>query len=221
MRFAATSNPSVTFDATKTSMVGDANTVTLPDLTLTTASYFDDWLHRGTDNLLSSLPWYVYSMWVYRAERMTLQDPRAGLYLDVDFAPHYKLAGAYVQRISLPLRVPQPEGMTLPTSIQDPNGNAMYKSLLFRPFHAAPMNTATGEMPDPFLCLHAAEEAEGANPYLTFSTQWQRYWREVVVPGAHDARHKLQRRKEWESFWESKEVIVALLELSKREPFRR
>ena len=64
---------------------------------------------------------------------MTLQDPRAGLYLDVDFAPHYKLAGGYVQRISLALRVPQPEGMTLPTSIQDPNGNVMYKSLLFRP----------------------------------------------------------------------------------------
>ena len=28
-------------------------------LTLPTAIYFDDWLHRGTDNLLASLPWYV------------------------------------------------------------------------------------------------------------------------------------------------------------------
>ena len=52
----------MTFDPTKTSLDGDADTVTLPDLALTTASYFDDWLHRGTDNLLSSLPWYVYSM---------------------------------------------------------------------------------------------------------------------------------------------------------------
>ena len=51
---------------------------------------------------------------------MTAQDSRAGLYLDVDFAPEYKLAGGYVQRISMALRVPQPEGMTLPTSIQDP-----------------------------------------------------------------------------------------------------
>ena len=59
VRFAATSNPSLSFDPAKTSLDGDASTVTLPDLTLTTASYFDDWLHRGTDNVLSSLPWYV------------------------------------------------------------------------------------------------------------------------------------------------------------------
>ena len=160
VRFAATSNPSVSFVTAKTSLGVDASTVTLPDLTLTTASYFDDWQHRGTDHVLSSLPWYVYSMWVYMTERMSPQDVRAGLYLDVDFAPHYKLAVGYVQRTSLLLRVPQPEGMTLPTSIQDPNANAMYTSLLFRPFHAAPMIKATGETPDPFLCLHAAEDAE-------------------------------------------------------------
>ena len=132
---------------------------------------------------------------------MTTQDPRAGLYLDVDFAPEYKLAGGYVQRISLALRVPQPEGMTLPTSIQDPNANAMYKSLLFRPFHAVQMNKATGKTLYPFLCLHATEQAEGANLYLTFSTQWQLYLRKVVVPGAHRARDKLQKRSEWESFF--------------------
>ena len=137
-------------------------------------------------------------------------------------SPHYKLAVGYVQRISLIMRVPQPEGMTLPTSIQDPNANAMYKSLLFRPFHAAPMIKAIGETPYPFLCLHAAVDAEERDPYLTFSTQWQRYWREVVVPTAHRARDKLQKRNERESFWESKEVVVALLELSKqRWPFGR
>ena len=105
--------------------------------------------------------------------------------------------------------------MTLPTSIQDPNANAMYNSLLFRPFHAAPMLKATGETPDPFLCLHAAVDEDDTYPYLTFSTQWQRYWREVVVPMAHRARHKLQKRNERESFWESKEVVVAVLELRK------
>ena len=79
VRFAATSNPSLSFDPGKTRLDGDAITVTLPDLTLTTASYFDDWLHRGTDNVLSSLPWYAYSMWVYRTERMSPQAVRAGL----------------------------------------------------------------------------------------------------------------------------------------------
>ena len=87
----------------------------------------------------------------------------------------------------------------------------MYISLLFRPSYRR--NTGT------ILCPHAAEEAEDANPYLIFSTQWQRYLREVVVPGAHHARHKLPKRNEWESFWESKEVVVALLELSKKGPF--
>ena len=81
------------------------------------------------------------------------------------------------------------------------------------------MIKATGETPDPFLCLHTAVGAEETDPYLTFSTQWQRYWREVVVPTAHRARHKLQKRNEWESFWESKEVVVALVELSKKVPF--
>ena len=35
VRFAATSNPSVSFDPGKTSLDADASTVTLPDLTLT------------------------------------------------------------------------------------------------------------------------------------------------------------------------------------------
>ncbi len=41
----------------------------------------------------------------------------------------------------------------------------------------------------------------------------------MVVPGAHHARDKLQKRNEWESFWESKGVVVALLELSTKGPF--
>ena len=150
LRFIATANTRVTFDPSKTALDGDVDQLHQKDMTLTTASYFDDWLHRGTGNILSDLPWYVYSIWVYRAERISPQNNRHGSYLDIDFAPEYKIAGSYVQRLSLNLRVPQPEGMTLPTAIQDPNGNAMYKSLLFRPFHAIPMDVATGEVPDPF-----------------------------------------------------------------------
>ena len=223
LHFIATANPHVTFDPTTTTLDGDSDQLPQsgqPEMALTSASYFDDWLHRGSGNLLSDLPWYVYSMWVYRTERMKPQDPRTGLYLDVDFAPHYKLAGGYVQRVSLALRVPQPEGMTLPTALQDPNGNAMYKSLLFRPFHAIPMDTSTGETPDAYLCLHKAEnDGEVANPYMTFSTQWHRYWRKVVIPNADRASQKLKNRLEWESFWETKEVFVHLLELSTKGPF--
>ena len=126
--------------------VNDADEVRPPSVTLTSASYFDDWLHRGADNLLSDLPWYVYALWVYRAERVSEHDERSNLYLDIDFAPEYKLADAYVQRISLSLRVPQLEGMTLPTALQDQNANAMYKSLLCRPFHPLPIDRTTGEL---------------------------------------------------------------------------
>ena len=196
-------------------------------MTLTSASYFDDWLHRGSGNLLSDLPWYVYALWVYRTERVSATDERSGLYLDIDFAPEYKLADAFVQRISLSLRVPQPEGMTLPTALQDPNGNAMYKSLLFRPFHALPMDRTTGETPDPFLCLHTRDEdssmasstMDDSNPYMSFWTQWNYYWGKIVTPNAKRAREKLKQRSEWESLWETKEVVVNLLEISRKGPF--
>ena len=150
---------------------------------------------------------------------MTPSDLRNGQYLDIEFAPEYKLACGYVQRITLTLRVPQPEGMTLPTALQDPNGNAMYKSLLFRPLHAIPMDTSTGQTSDPFMCLHKSETSEDSNPYMTFSAQWRQYWQEVVVPGAESARTKLENRMEWESLWETKEVVVSLLELSAKGPF--
>ena len=56
MRFVATANPSVTFDPTKIGLDGDADDLPQPDTPLTSASHFDDWLHRGTGNLLSDLP---------------------------------------------------------------------------------------------------------------------------------------------------------------------
>ena len=88
-------------------------------------SLFEDWLHRGRDYLHADLPWYVYAMWVYRAERRPQIYACEQHFLEIDFAPDCQLSRGYVQRISLHLRVPQPEGMTLPTEAQDPNGNAM------------------------------------------------------------------------------------------------
>ena len=127
---------------------------------------------------------------------MSAAYPRNGLYLDIDFAPEYKLAASYVQRISLSLRVPQPEGMTLPTALQDPNGNVMYKSMLFRPSHAIPMDPTTGETPDPFLCLHKSDKSDDSNPYMSFSSQGHNYWRNVIIPNAERAREKLKQRLE-------------------------
>ena len=92
----------------------------------------------------------------------------------IDLDPDYQLSRGYVQRISLHLRVPQPEGMTLPTEAQDPNGNAMYKSLLYRPFHHLPKDKETGETPDPFACLHSPEtdgDDTRSNPFWIFKAE--------------------------------------------------
>ena len=78
------------------------------------------------------MPWYVYAMWVYPQERGSQHDLDLEPYLDIPFAPAYTARRGYVQRLSLALRVPQPEGMSMPTAQQDPNTNAMYKTLLFR-----------------------------------------------------------------------------------------
>ena len=82
----------MTSDVAETTLDGDTDEVRKPDMTLTSASYFDDWLHRGSDNLLSNLPWYVYACWVYRTERLSKTDERSGRYLDIDFADDYKLS---------------------------------------------------------------------------------------------------------------------------------
>ena len=100
------------------------------------------------------MPWYVYAMWVYRQERRSQDDIELEPYIDIPFLPGYSMGRGYVQRLSMLLRVPQPEGMTMPTTDQDPNTNAMYKSLLFRPFSAEPMDIESGETPDPLTCAH-------------------------------------------------------------------
>ncbi|MDA8583322.1 hypothetical protein N9L68_03790, partial [bacterium] len=153
LHFIATRNQSISapviFDPGKTTLDGDADEVRQPHMILTYASYVDDWLNRGSGNIRSNIPRYVYALWVYRTEMMSASDPRNGLHLDINFAPEYKHASPYVQRINLPLRGPQPEGMTLPPALQYPNGNDMYKYLLSKPFHAIPMDPITGETPDP------------------------------------------------------------------------
>jgi len=186
-------------------------------------SYFEDWLHRGRNNLLSALSWYVYSMWIYRAERRPHSETRQEQYLEIDFDPDYQLSRGYVQRVSLHLRVPQPEGMTLPTEAQDPNGNAMYKSLLYRPFHHLVSDINTGETPDPFVCLHTAENDGdsqlASDPFKkTFKAQWDRY-KVTMECDAKVARKKLQHRREWESIWETKEVVMRMMELAGSGPF--
>ena len=188
-------------------------------ISMVSANFFDDWMHRGKNNILSDMPWYMYAFWVYRAEK-----PRAGaeqnpLHVDIDFANHYKLSKGYVQRLSSEMRVPQPEGMSMPTEAQDPNRNGMYKSLLFRPFHQEPSDPETGQATDPFECLHSScvgtADDPPRNPFLAFAREWKKYHTDVVVPGAEAAHQRFKERAEYPSLWETREVWQLLCELAK------
>ena len=118
------------------------------------------------------MPWYVYAMWVYPQERGSQHDLDLEPYLDIPFAPAYTARRGYVQRLSLALRVPQPEGMSMPTAQQDPNTNAMYKTLLFRgDFHAQVIDEKTGKTIG-WEKLHCSESGEGEkNPFSAFMHQ--------------------------------------------------
>ena len=86
--------------------------------------------------------------------------------------------------------------MTLPTEAQDPNGNAMYKPLLYRPSHRLPEANETGETPDPFACLHTAEsdgDETASNPCCTSKGQRDRYRKDMDRYGKI-ARETFQRR---------------------------
>ena len=63
-----------------------------------TTSALEDWLWRGDHPIVKDMHWYVYSMWVYRVEKMPLKlkdngepmepEPR---FIDIEFSPDYKL----------------------------------------------------------------------------------------------------------------------------------
>ena len=40
---------------------------------LATTSPLDAWLWRGEHPIVKDMPWYVYSMWVFRVEKMPLK----------------------------------------------------------------------------------------------------------------------------------------------------
>ena len=83
------------------------------------------------------------------------------------------------------------------------------------------MDSASGETPDPFRCLHDEfdDGTQHQNPYMTFAYQWERRWKEVIERGAKRARAILKQRLEWDSIWETKEVFVELMQRAGRGPY--
>ena len=96
-----------------------------------------DWLHRGYREPLASMGIYVYCMYVYTAHA----DP--GTYDPQDFhvyrfAATHPGAGQRVQklRVNEMFKVPRLFGFTMPRQDSEPEKNALFKSVLFKPVFA-------------------------------------------------------------------------------------
>ena len=106
---------------------------------IATASPLEDWQWRGNHPILKDMHWYVYSMWVYRIEKLPPQRKKDGevseprpRFIDIEFSSDYKLHRTHRQRIATEFRVPLYEDFTMPPSTRDSETAAMYKSLLLR-----------------------------------------------------------------------------------------
>ena len=102
-----------------------------------------NWLHRGDREPLKSMGMYHYAMYVYTAQgnRDLFHDDDFVTYA---FADTHPAAAFRVQklRVGAPFRVPRLFGFTMPSQLKDPEKNALFKSVLFRPLHPAETGTA-------------------------------------------------------------------------------
>ena len=135
-------------------------------------------------------------------------------FLEFDFAPHYDLHTAFVQRISTEMRVPLLEGFTMPPQQQDPETNAMYKSILLRPLHRAEVHNAeqaTSGLPEePFTILSAKPPTVTKwSPSNAFSLNWKAFAEEQLKL-TQAGYTKFLERNEWPSIWNTQEAWDAL-----------
>ena len=201
-----------------------------PPVTATTVEFtsnHEDYMHRGMEDMLAELPVYVYNMWVYKATKLTAANRHALHHLDIPFDVSYRQGNVKIQRLSIMPRIPQMEGLFVPSPDVDPHKNALIKLLLFKPLHAEAEMDEQGDPIDPYEQLYkhracTAKHHKGdpdRNPYDAFVDTWRHYWTHTVLVQARAADEKLRRRMEWPSIWECREVFLALMKLAREKPF--
>ena len=131
---------------------------------------------------------------------------------DVDYKPS---ALVRTQRLSLIPKIPQLEGMHIPSPDVDPHKMSLIKLLLFKPLGQSNDMDEKGIPLDPYRAIFLdAENAqkklkrgEQENPYDVFPRAWKQYWQEIVLPKAGDAQQKIDARMELPTLWECLEVF--------------
>mgnify|MGYP003323325118 CR=1 FL=1 len=184
-------------------------------------------MRRGMDNNFAELPAYIYNMWVYKAIKLTAANRHARHHLDIPFDASYRQGNVKIQRLSVMPKVPEIQGLFVPSPDVDPHKNALIKLLLFKPLHAEAEMDEQGNPTDPYEQLYkyrdsAAKHHKGdpdRNPYDAFVDTWRHYWHRTVLPQARAADEKLKERMEWPSIWECTEVFLALMKLAEFAPF--
>ena len=95
-------------------------------------SFYDDWLHRGSNDPLASMTLYVYAMYVdIRAANDTYENDME--LATFSFDSHYVKASSHVQVLLQSPRTPYLHGITVPSRSKDRITNALAHQILFRP----------------------------------------------------------------------------------------
>ena len=182
-------------------------------------SNFEDYMHRDNGGLFKDLPLYFYNMWVYACTKPSANDPLAEFMLQIDFHASYGgPSRVRVQRLSLVPRIPQLEGVYIPSPDVNPHIMSLIKLILFKPFHSMDDVDDKGNPQEPFKKLYELQAAHAKrqklqlhdNPYDVFPAAWNAYWTDVVLPNALKADAKLAIRKEWPTIWECEDIFAAL-----------
>ena len=107
-------------------------------------------MHRGMGDILAELPEYIYNIWVYKISKLTSANRHALHHLDIPFDASYRQGNVKIQRLGIMPRVPQIEGLFVPSPDVDPHKHALIKRLRFKPLHAEAEVDEQGNPRDPY-----------------------------------------------------------------------
>ena len=97
---------------------------------LRSTSFYEDYLHRGSQEPLNSMSLYVYAMHV---QCVHVKDGCNSQHGEYSFSAHYAKAATHVQILQGPPRIPYIHGITMPTKVKDPSTRAAVHLALFKP----------------------------------------------------------------------------------------
>ena len=161
-------------------------------------------------------------MWVYGVRKQSSQDPLGDFVISFDYDVDYKPSALVkTQRLSLIPKIPQLEGMHIPSPDVDPHKMSLIKLLLFKPLGQSNDMDEKGNPLDPYRAIFLDAEnvqkklkrGEQENPYDVFPRAWKQYWQQTVLPKAADAQKKIEARMELPTLWECLEVFQLQKEL--------